>query len=85
VQGSAGALPYLASLVQRRCDVILAVGPAQDAAVDGAAAGHGGVRFITIGGEPSPHVINIAPALAGQLRTAVSTLLTATLRQVMAN
>jgi len=85
VQGTAAALPYLASLVQRRCDVILAVGRRQDAAVTAGAARYPGVRFITIGGRPGPHVTNIALAPAGQLRVAVSTLLTATLRQVMAD
>jgi basic membrane lipoprotein Med (substrate-binding protein (PBP1-ABC) superfamily) len=85
VQGSAGALPYLASLVQRRCDVILAVGQTQDAAVDSEAAWYPGVRFITIGGRRAPHVTNIAPISAGQLRVAVGTPLPPTLRKVMAN
>jgi basic membrane lipoprotein Med (substrate-binding protein (PBP1-ABC) superfamily) len=85
VHGSAGALPYLASLVQRRCDVIVAVGPAQDAVVDAEAGRYPAVRFITIGTRMAPHVANIVPARAGQLRVAVRALLTATLRQVMAN
>lgn len=80
-----GATPYLASLIPRRCEVMLAVGWAQDAAVDGAADRYRGVRFITIGGGPAPRVINIAPTPVGRLRVGVSTLLTATLRQVTAN
>jgi hypothetical protein len=44
------ALPYLANLVQRRCAVVFAVGPAQVAAVAADAANHPGVRFIVASG-----------------------------------
>jgi hypothetical protein len=44
------ALPYLATLVQRRCAVVFAVGPAQVAAVAADAAKHPEVRFVVAAG-----------------------------------
>jgi basic membrane lipoprotein Med (substrate-binding protein (PBP1-ABC) superfamily) len=44
----ATAVPYLASLVQRQCTVIVAVGQAQVAAATSQAARYGHVRFIVI-------------------------------------
>jgi len=47
------ALPYLANLVQRRCAVVFAVGPAQVAAVAADAAKHPEVRFVVAAGSAS--------------------------------
>lgn len=46
--GKAAAVPYLASLVQRQCTVIVAVGQAQVAAAISQAAKYGHVHFIVI-------------------------------------
>jgi alcohol dehydrogenase class IV len=45
---AANALTHLGSLTQRHCDLIVAVGPAQVAAVDHAAARYPTTRFVTV-------------------------------------
>jgi basic membrane lipoprotein Med (substrate-binding protein (PBP1-ABC) superfamily) len=45
----ANAIPYLNSLVQRHCDVIVAVGDAQVAALGAAAANYPHTRFVAVG------------------------------------
>jgi hypothetical protein len=50
-QGSEVA-PYLAALVQRHCDVVVAVGAAQVAAVADAAAKYPRTRFVAVGAAP---------------------------------
>ncbi len=50
---AANALPYLTNLVQRRCAVVFAVGPAQVAAVAADAAKHPAVRFVVAAGPAS--------------------------------
>ncbi len=73
----ADALPYLASLLQRHCGVVLAVGQAQAAAVAADAARFPRVRFITVGGSAgAPPVIKIAAPSAAYVRAAVSEALT---------
>jgi hypothetical protein len=47
----ANALPYLRSLVQRRCDVIVASGQIPAQTVSSAAARYPRIRFIAIGGD----------------------------------
>ena len=69
----ADAEPYLASLLQRHCDVVLGVGPAQAAAVAADAARFPRVRFITVGGSAAAaHVVKIATPSAAYVRAAVS-------------
>jgi hypothetical protein len=48
------AAPFLAGLVQRRCDVVVAVGDAQVSAVAVAASGYPKVRFVVVGGGGTP-------------------------------
>jgi basic membrane lipoprotein Med (substrate-binding protein (PBP1-ABC) superfamily) len=69
----ATALPYVASLVQRQCGVIVAVGPAQVAAATSGAARFRQVRFIVVTGadKASSKVIRISPAPAAQVHSAV--------------
>jgi hypothetical protein len=63
------ALPYLATLVQRRCAVVFAVGPAQVAAVAADAAKHPEVRFVVAGGSsPASNVTAIDSSDPGQVR-----------------
>jgi hypothetical protein len=73
------ALPYLANLVQRRCAVVFAVGPAQVAAVAADAARHPGVRFVVASGSagspPSANVTAIDVADPAQVRGRVDRLL----------
>jgi basic membrane lipoprotein Med (substrate-binding protein (PBP1-ABC) superfamily) len=44
----ANALPYLAGLIQRRCDVIVGVGAAEVAAVDAYAPSHPKIHFVVV-------------------------------------
>jgi basic membrane lipoprotein Med (substrate-binding protein (PBP1-ABC) superfamily) len=73
--GKATALPYLASLVQRQCGVIVAVGPAQVAAATSQAARYRQVHFIVVTqgqpGPPTSGVVRIAAAPAAQVHSAV--------------
>jgi hypothetical protein len=63
------ALPYLATLVQRRCAVVFAVGPAQVAAVAADAAKHPAVQFVVAGGSsPASNVAVIDSSDPGQVR-----------------
>jgi len=62
----ATAVPYLASLVQRQCSVIVAVGPAQVAAATAQAARYRRVRFIVI----SPGQGQVGPAASGVVQIA---------------
>jgi basic membrane lipoprotein Med (substrate-binding protein (PBP1-ABC) superfamily) len=50
-QTKQNALPFLNSLVQRQCDVVLAVGAAQVDAAEAEAKHHPEVRFVVVGGE----------------------------------
>jgi hypothetical protein len=71
------ALPYLASLVQRQCKAVVAVGPAQVAAVAADAAKYPGVRFIVVDGHASGKNVTEVNGLSGtQLRDRVNALLT---------
>ena len=71
------ALPYLASLLQRHCDVILAVGSAEVAAVNQDAPGNPGTHFIEIGGSNSTANVSVVPSgSAADVRKSVAGLIT---------
>ena len=66
------AVPYLASLVQRQCTVIVAVGPAQVAAATSQAAKYGHVHFIVISPGPADSgVVRVPAAPTAQVPQAV--------------
>jgi hypothetical protein len=70
------ALPYLAALLQRHCDVVLSVGPAQLAAVNQEAPNNPAVHFIDIGGAGSSTNISVVSnGPASDVRTTVATLI----------
>jgi basic membrane lipoprotein Med (substrate-binding protein (PBP1-ABC) superfamily) len=50
-QSEGNALPFLNSLVQQQCDVVLAVGAPQVAAVEGVAKKYPKVRFVVVDGK----------------------------------
>ena len=50
----ANAGPYLGSLIQRHCDLIIAVGPAQVAAVTTGATQYPKIHFVTVGTADDP-------------------------------
>lgn len=75
----AAALPYLASLVGRRCDVVVATGKAEVAAVNAAAARYRSVRFVVIGRAGSRSVTGVQ-AEAAKLREVVAGLLITAVR-----
>jgi len=76
----ASAQPYLTSLVQRQCGVIVAVGPAQVAAASSAAARFRQVRFIAVSASSvGAGVTRISPAPAKLLHTAVQAAVSAAL------
>jgi hypothetical protein len=71
------ALPYLTSLIQRRCAVVLAVGPAQVAAVGADASRYPRVRFVVVGGSGSGTNVTVVNGLSDvQLRDRIRLLLT---------
>lgn len=66
------AVPYLASLVQRQCSVIVAVGRPQVAAAASQAARYGRVRFIVITpGRAGPGVVLVPSTPAARVHAAV--------------
>ncbi len=68
----AAALPYLASLVQRQCTVIVAVGQAQVAAATSQAARYGHVHFIVISQGPADAgVVRVPSTPTAQVHQAV--------------
>lgn len=68
----ATAVPYLASLVQRQCTVIVAVGQAQVAAATSQAAKYGHVHFIVITPGPGGSgVVRVPSAPAAHVHQAV--------------
>jgi hypothetical protein len=78
---AANALPYLATLVQRRCAVVFAVGAAQIAAVATDAPKYPAVRFVTLGGSASgANVTNIDEADSARVADRVDGLLRASVR-----
>jgi basic membrane lipoprotein Med (substrate-binding protein (PBP1-ABC) superfamily) len=78
------ALPYLTSLVQRRCVVIFAVGPAQVAAADADAAMFPKVRFAMVGGQAQgANVTHIDASSPDGVRAAVRELTTAEVRKAL--
>jgi hypothetical protein len=95
-QTAAAALPVLSSLIQRDCNVIIAVGTPQITAVDQDAAQHPGVKFATIGGPAAsvapgsgtpasaPNVTVLTTATA-QIAPAVDQLVTAAVQATGSN
>jgi len=78
---AANAMPYLASLVQRRCAVVFAVGTAQVAAVAADAPKFPGVRFVAVGGSlAGANVTNIDASDLAQVRGRVDTFLRTAVR-----
>lgn len=76
----ASTVTYLASLVQRQCGVIVAIGPAPVAAVTANVARYRQVRFVVISAAPAAKgVTGIAPRPAAQLHSAVAAAVTAAL------
>ncbi|MEW2190380.1 BMP family ABC transporter substrate-binding protein [Streptomyces microflavus] len=49
-QSAKNALPHLNSLLQRQCDVVVAVGDSQVEAVRGEAGNHRAIRFVVVAG-----------------------------------
>jgi hypothetical protein len=71
------ALPYLAGLLQRHCDVILAVGQAEVAAANQQAPSNSGVHFIEVTGAGSAKGANVTVVengSAAEVRTTVANL-----------
>jgi basic membrane lipoprotein Med (substrate-binding protein (PBP1-ABC) superfamily) len=73
---AAGARPYLASLLVRKCGVVVATGPAQAAAVAADAPRYGSVRFAVVGGRATASNVTVIPTSPGAMRSAVSALVT---------
>lgn len=74
-QTAENAQTYLASLVQGRCDLVLAVGDAQLAAVAATAPKHPDLRFVSVGGTvTSANVSVVEETTPNQVRDQVSAL-----------
>lgn len=70
------ALPYLASLVQRRCDLIMAAGDLPVAAAAAGAPRFPNAQFIVVGGRVAAKNISAVNAQSADLPSAVSDVLT---------
>jgi basic membrane lipoprotein Med (substrate-binding protein (PBP1-ABC) superfamily) len=79
-QTTGSALPYLASLVQRRCNVVVAVGTAPVSAVSADARRFTTVRFTVVGGHVTAPNVTVIDPRAGQIRASVAQAVTAAVR-----
>jgi hypothetical protein len=72
------ATPYLGSLVLRRCNVIIAVGVPETAAVSAGSSRFPGTRFVTVGPGTARSNVTVVPAAsAGVVRSRVAGLVEA--------
>jgi hypothetical protein len=68
----ANYLPYVNSLVQRRCDVIVTMGQPGTAVALAQAPAHPGIRFVAVGGSGNP-AANVSPVgVSGHVREDVA-------------
>ncbi|MFL6073977.1 MAG: hypothetical protein ACJ73S_11335 [Mycobacteriales bacterium] len=67
--------PFLAALVQRRCEVVVGVGPAQVTAVEAAAARYPRVAFGVVG-DGGPGVTGLAGGTVDEIRVTVGKFVT---------
>jgi basic membrane lipoprotein Med (substrate-binding protein (PBP1-ABC) superfamily) len=72
----ANAVPFVNALVQRKCDLVVAVGASEVAAVLQRAAAYPGVRFAVVGAGSGQNVTVIAPASADATTAAADRLVT---------
>ena len=76
------AMPYLGSLVVRHCDVIIAVGQPQTAAVNADSSRFPATRFVAVGsGAPRRNVTVVPAGSSGMVRSRVAGLVEAATRQ----
>ncbi|MGD0608755.1 MAG: hypothetical protein ABSA53_34875, partial [Streptosporangiaceae bacterium] len=75
-QTTAATLPFLASLVQRNCNVIIAVGRAPLAAVSQDAPHYQAVRFVAVGGQASTGNVTMVSTTGPPIKAAVDRLVT---------
>jgi len=75
-QTTAATLPFLASLVQRNCNVIIAVGRARLAAVSQDAPHYQAVRFVAVGGQASTGNVTMVSTTGPPIKAAVDRLVT---------
>jgi basic membrane lipoprotein Med (substrate-binding protein (PBP1-ABC) superfamily) len=72
----ANAVPFVNALVRRKCDLVVAVGASEVAAVLQRAAAYPGVRFAVVGAGSGQNVTVIAPASADATTAAADRLVT---------
>lgn len=77
---AAAAQPYVASLVQRRCGMVLAVGAAPVSAVAADAGRYPAVRFVAIGATSGSRNVTTVDPANGQVRAGVARLIRAAVR-----
>jgi basic membrane lipoprotein Med (substrate-binding protein (PBP1-ABC) superfamily) len=77
---AAAAQPYLTSLIQRSCGVVLAVGAPQVSAVTANAGRYPSVQFVAISGASSSRDVTMVNPAAGQIPATVSRLIRAAVR-----
>ena len=77
---AAEAQPYLASLIQRRCGMVLAVGTAPVSAVTADAGRYPQVRFVAIGAAPQSRGVTTVDPADGQVRANVARLISAAVK-----
>jgi hypothetical protein len=77
----AAAMPYLASLLQRHCKVVIAAGSAQVAALVSEKGRPPGVRLVAMGSVPARSGIMTVPASGSGVASAVDQIITAAVAQ----
>ncbi len=77
-QTAAARLPLVASLVQRHCSLVIAVGPAPVSAVGLDAGRYPDVRFVVVGGGEQAGNVTAVSAASGQITPAIDHIVAAT-------
>src|ERR1700741_4589429 len=74
-QTEGNALPYVNTLLQRQCSLIIGVGEPEVDAVESAAKNHPAARFAVVGGTPGDNVQTVPTDSTTSTRSSISTVI----------
>jgi basic membrane lipoprotein Med (substrate-binding protein (PBP1-ABC) superfamily) len=78
-QTTGNALPYVNTLLQRQCSLIIGVGKPEVDAIESAAKDHPKARFAVVGGAPGSNVAAVTSGTSASVRSSVSTVITSSI------
>jgi basic membrane lipoprotein Med (substrate-binding protein (PBP1-ABC) superfamily) len=78
-QAAGNALPYVNTLLQRQCSLIIGVGKPEVDAIESAAKDHPKARFAVIGGTPGNNVAAVSTGTPASIRSSVTSVITSSI------